>query len=34
MAAPQQGQREAERKLARVHGELKSVSTEKKQIEG
>ena len=34
VAAPQQGQREAERKLAHVHGELKSVSTEKKQIEG
>ena len=34
LAAPQQGQREAERKLARVHGELRSVSTEKKQIEG
>lgn len=34
MASPQQGQREAERKLARVHGELQSVSAEKKRIEG
>ncbi len=33
-AGPQQGQRETERRLERVHGELKSVTTEKKQIEG